>query len=94
MKKQIKYIGRTELIPHVWCRIDGTARVARTEIRDGIQWILLLDLDLCGDYVDHLWVKSRKALCSNEKVKVEWKVYVYDVRRFKIGLKDVLLSLI
>lgn len=47
MQKQIKYIGRAELLPHVGCRIDGTARVARTEIRDGIQWILLLDLNLC-----------------------------------------------
>lgn len=91
MNKNKMYDGRLELLPMLWCKVDGEARVWRTEFRDGIQRILLLDLDICWEYIQHLRVKNKKALASNEKVKVEWKVYLY-CKNMKVGLCDVLLS--
>ena len=47
MKTKDLYCGRTDLFTRLGCTVDGTARVARTSIKDGIQYVLLLDLELC-----------------------------------------------
>lgn len=91
MKTKELYCGRSDLLCHLWCTVDGEARVARTAIKDGIQYVLLLDLELCGDYLDHLRVKTNKCFSSNEKVKLSWKVAMY-ARNTKVWLKDVLIS--
>jgi hypothetical protein len=50
--------------------VDGTATVARSRIKDGVQYVLLRELELCGDYLDHLRVKTPKAFTTDEKVKL------------------------
>ena len=91
MKTKDLYCGRTDLFTRLWCTVDGTGRVARTAIKDGIQYVLLLDLELCWDYLDHLRVKTPKCFSSNEKVKLSWKVAMY-ARNTKVWLRDVLIS--
>lgn len=91
MKTKDLYCGRSDLFTRLGCIVDGTATVARTSIKDWIQYVLLLNLELCGDYLDHLRVKTPKAFSSNEKVKLSWKVAMY-ARNTKVWLKDVLIS--
>lgn len=91
MKTKDLYCGRLELLPMLWETVDWTARVARSQIKDGIQYVLLLDCELCWEYVHHLWVKTPKCFSSNEKVKLSWKVAMY-ARNTKVGLINVLIS--
>lgn len=85
------YDWRLELFRSLWCKVDGEARVWRIEIREWIQWILLLDCDILGDYIDHLRVKNKQPVGKGDKVKLQWKVYMY-CRNMKVWLTEVLLS--
>ena len=93
MKTKDLYCGRLDLFRHLGCKVDGVARVWRTEIRNGTQRVLLLNLQVMDDEVQHLRVKNNKMVWPNDKVKVEGTVGMY-ARNTKVGLRNVLLSLI
>lgn len=81
-----RYKGRLELLPLVWCEVEGEGTIgAVVDDKYSIQ-----NADILGNIVNHLRVKVKgRFKWKGEKVRFKGKVYLYAKER-KVGLKDVL----
>ena len=92
MKTKDLYCGRLDLFRSLWCTVSAHWKIQR--IQKTISWeivILLLDVCVLWDYVDHLRIKAKTEKLPWEILHFTWTVAMYDRNR-KVGIKNITLQ--